>query len=354
MHIAFTQRHLDSKNGGEERSLFTILKKLETRQGIKLSLFYSKKGDYNTQLPTSINQFELLSEELSLKNAIPFVLNCIKAAKFIKQNKIDILHVNHYKDITWAGLVKVLSGCQLGLHLRLNAPDYLSRQYAWGLKQVDFFIANSEFVKTDWRTYCNKEIKVIYNGIEPSSEQTKPINHPVDLVFIGRLVPEKGLHIALEALSQLEKTRTLSVIGDYKQQNESRYEEEIQKQLISLNLKDRVFFEGHQDNVSGYLRDATALLVPSLHDAFGRTYMEGWSLGTPTIASFSGGIIELVEKYPELKDYVFEENNATDLAIKIKNLPKSKPKLGLSFDLSTTIDDILVTFRNQIEQKRRD
>jgi len=342
-HIAFTQRHLDSHNGGEERSLYSIIKHLSKENKFTISLFYKKLGDYNQTLPKSISQFNILEEELLITNFLAFFWSILKTIWAIKKHKIDHIHVNHYKDVTWVACLKKITGIELTLHLRLNAPEYLSRQYAWGLNQVDKFVANSEFVKKDWvKTIDENKITVIYNGIEIINEEIESINEPVDLLFIGRLVYEKGLHLAIEALSELPTSRTLTVIGDFRhssERGENEYELEIYNLITKLKLENRIIFKGHQKYPISFIKNATAVLVPSYHDSFGRTYMESWSLGVPAIASNCGGLIELCELKPELKNYVFKEGDFSDLANVIHLIPQKNGKITL-FSMKELIEKL--------------
>lgn len=338
MRIAFTQRHLDSRNGGEERSLFSILNHLS--QENELTLFYRTWGDFNPKLNQKIHQKSYLANELSLKNSFVFILSILRATFYIQKNKVTRIHVNHYKDITWAAIVSILSGCKLSLHLRLNAPEYLSKQYAWGLKKCDFFIANSHFVADDWAKYITQPIHVIYNGIDFNPDEIQSTNEIVDLLFIGRIVPEKGLHLAIEALAQLESNRSLSVIGDFKHSNErgeTEYKSQIENLVKKHNLENRVVFLGQITNPLPYIKKAAAVVVPSYFDSFGRTFMEAWTLKTPAITSRCGGIIELIAENPELENFTFEERNTADLAKTITELKNQGAKPKLFFEIEVMI-----------------
>lgn len=349
-HIVFLQRHLDSGNGGEERSLFSILKCLGEDKTIETSLFYFKIGDLNPKLPNSIKQFEILKTELSPNSFFVFFLSIIKAYRIIKKNKINHIHVNHYKDITWAACIKWITGIPLTVHLRLNAPTYLSRQYQWGLNKADGFIANSEFVKEDWLTYLSaKKIDVIYNGIDLNPNEISESSETVDLLFIGRIVQEKGLHLAIQALSYLTKNRTLTVIGDFKHsidRGEHNYENTILNYIQELQLSNRVRFMGQFENPYPYIKKANLVIVPSYHDSFGRTFMEAWTLGTPAVASNCGGMIELVKKWPELNQYVFDEGNAVHLSEVIEKCSTINQPESFTFSMKQLIEQ-MTTFFNQ-------
>lgn len=349
LHIAFTQRHLDSGNGGEERSLFTILKHLVKEKNFELTLFYQQKGDLNKKLDTTIHQFQTLTSEFSTRNAFSFFIKAIQSAFYVKKFKIDRIHVNHYKDVTWAALVTIISGCKLSVHLRLNAPEYLSKQYAWGLKHCDYYIANSEFVKKDWSKYLDaNKIEVVYNGVDIQPDEIVPCSNDVDILFVGRIVYEKGLHLAIEALSKLENTRTLTVIGDFKHseiRGDSDYKNQIEELIKKNKLENRVFFLGNLEDPLPYVKKATVLVVPSYHDSFGRTFMEAWTLGTPAIASKCGGMVELIDKFPELANYVFNEGNSQSLYEAIEQLKQIKmPPKTISFEMRNVLSNLIKMF----------
>lgn len=340
-HIAFTQRHLDSGNGGEERSLFSILQNWDTTKS-DLTLFYKMKGDFNRQLPKEVNQFQLLENELNSRNFLVFILSISRAFLIIKKNEISRIHVNHYKDITWAAILSKLTSVPVSCHLRLNAPDYLSRQYKWGLNQCDKFIANSHFVKKDWEKYITKKITVVHNAIELPKE-IPFISEEVDLLYVGRIVPEKGLDIILKALIELQD-RHLTVIGDFNDDNMTasyEYKNRIFKIIEENHLEDRITFKGNLSNPYGFISKATCMIIPSFHDAFGRTFMEAITLNTNFRISRTGGIIDLCNEYPELLPYTFEEGNSKELNRSFKQncVPKQLFE-KLNFNMETLLKEL--------------
>jgi glycosyltransferase involved in cell wall biosynthesis len=110
------------------------------------------------------------------------------------------------------------------------------------------------------------------------------------LVFVGRLVPQKSLEVALEALGRTEGV-TLVLVGDGPER--PRIEEHARYQ----GLDDRARFVGAQERqiVFELLRAADASILSSTWENFPHTIVEALAVGTPVIATAVGGVPEVVE-----------------------------------------------------------
>jgi glycosyltransferase involved in cell wall biosynthesis len=110
-------------------------------------------------------------------------------------------------------------------------------------------------------------------------------------LFLGRMVPHKGLAWLLRNMVSLPKEIMLDVAG---QGNEL----DAMKSLASeLKLNDRVIFHGWTDReaTQRLLDDCTALIVPSRwHEPFGLVTLEAMARGRAVIASDTGALPEVV------------------------------------------------------------
>lgn len=115
-----------------------------------------------------------------------------------------------------------------------------------------------------------------------------------DLIFIGRLVSEKGLDILLESLALL-RTRgprpRLTIVG-------SGPEEKSMRQLAArLDLVDQVTWSGIKrgSELAGILNRHKILVVPSRYDEpFGVVALEGIACGCAVVGSKGGGLPEAI------------------------------------------------------------
>lgn len=108
-------------------------------------------------------------------------------------------------------------------------------------------------------------------------------------LYLGRLVPQKGLEWLLRAFSKVEAPARLDVAGEGPQENAMR-------QLArELDIEGRVTFHGWVDGkkVEQLMHDARAVVFPSMwHEPAGLVSLEAAAYGRPVIASRSGGIPE--------------------------------------------------------------
>lgn len=119
------------------------------------------------------------------------------------------------------------------------------------------------------------------------------------VVFVGRLQPLKGTHVALGALARLKRMvpdARLVVVGD--DSPRGRVGERMRLGLAArrLGIKRRVdFLEPlpHEDLADLY-RAADAIVIPSASESFGLVALEAAACGTPVVATAVGGLLSLV------------------------------------------------------------
>lgn len=114
--------------------------------------------------------------------------------------------------------------------------------------------------------------------------------HPIEprITFIGRLVPEKGPEIALQALKDLPGIH-LDIFGD------GPLKDYLKTEAFTLHLHDRVHFHGHQPYPVLSAQTASAVVVPSLwEEPFGYVTVETMAVGKAVIAAATGGSVELL------------------------------------------------------------
>ncbi len=116
-----------------------------------------------------------------------------------------------------------------------------------------------------------------------------------DLLFVGRLTPEKGLDLLLEALPPLcgptGEPATLRIVGHGPELAAAR------AQVARLNLGSRVTFEGHVPfgpELFARYASARLLALPSRTEGMPKAACEAMAFGTPVVATRVGGLPELV------------------------------------------------------------
>lgn len=118
---------------------------------------------------------------------------------------------------------------------------------------------------------------------------------PLRLLFVGNLIPRKGLHTLIAALTQLsEEDWQLDVVGNTAVS--PSYTQQIQRQLTNANLASKITMHGALPDaqLQTLFAQSHLLAVPSQYEGFGIVYLEGMAFGLPAIASTSGAAHELI------------------------------------------------------------
>jgi glycogen synthase len=147
------------------------------------------------------------------------------------------------------------------------------------------------------------KVTAIANGIDPSDLQTVPdlprlrarYARPDErlILLVGRLVYEKGFHLALDALpglvERLGNVRFL-IAGS------GTAEAELKEQAERLGLMEHGSFVGWtgDDELHSLYRIADLCLVPSIYEPFGLVALEAMASGCPCIVADTGGLREVV------------------------------------------------------------
>ena len=119
-------------------------------------------------------------------------------------------------------------------------------------------------------------------NIQKRTDQPGQLN----IVFIGNLIPRKGLDTLLKALKNLPAHLwELNVIGSL--DVDPFYAQKMQKLVSKLDMKERVKFLGTVPDtlIAQTLSNSHLLAVPSSYEGFGIVYLEGMSFGLPAIGA---------------------------------------------------------------------
>lgn len=193
---------------------------------------------------------------------------------------------------------------------------------------IDCFVAPSEFTRQ----------KMIQGGFRPEKvvhipTMTKAVAEPAapssrDILFVGRLSPEKGVEILLAAFTLLkDKNARLSIVGD----DTSDYARRL-KAGVPDALQGRITFHGFQDGEEvGSLYDrAFCFVVPSVwYENQPNTVLEGMAHARPVVVSDLGSLGEMVDD--GVTGFRFEAGNASALAAKLDTLlsrPREAHEMG--------------------------
>ena len=120
--------------------------------------------------------------------------------------------------------------------------------------------------------------------------------------FLGRVCPDKGLHLLAEAVALLAEAPGMAPVrleaAGYLAPGDRAYLAEIEAGLQRRGLADRFRYHGELDRLAkiAFLRSLAVLSAPAVFpEAKGLPVLEAWAAGTPVVAAGHGAFPELIE-----------------------------------------------------------
>lgn len=219
---------------------------------------------------------------------------------------------------------KIVSETEQNILKTLPPPFEAFRKYS--LQRADFCVArNSEAVEVLRAKGYSGETRVVPNAVD--AELFRPLDKAryrtkfglegFVVGYAGRMVEEKGLMDALEALQFCAPEVNLLFVGN------GDFRETLEKRAVELNLSTRLRFTGAVASEElPFLMNAMDVFVlpsrttPSWKEQFGRVIIEANACEVAVIGSNSGAIPDVIGD----GGLIFEEGNIAQLAQKIEEL----------------------------------
>lgn len=201
-------------------------------------------------------------------------------------------------------------GCDiLGAGAGLDGDPPRKRRTVDALQRADGVIAVSRHLAETMvgMGVSGDKIRVVYDGIDPSVFYPAPVAEararlglPVDtpmILFIGNLVPVKGIETLLGACARLAQNGvqfTANLIG------QGPLKSKLESQIRRLGLTDRVRLIGGLPHaqLGTWFRAASVFALPSYSEGVPSVLLESAACGTPFVASRVGGIPEITHLAP--------------------------------------------------------
>lgn len=199
------------------------------------------------------------------------------------------------------------------------ASTYIMIGERVAVKYADEIIVLSRGVQDYFRITYGRETEFIPNGVDRPTIRTANLIKKFGLVkdnyilFLGRIVPEKGQRYLIEAFKQIETEKKLVIAGG------SSDTDEFMNELKKIAEDDeRIIFTGF---VQGNLLDelysnAYIYVLPSDLEGMPLSLLEAMSYGNCCIVSNIDECASVVED----KAVVFKKSNVVDLKQKLQNL----------------------------------
>lgn len=266
---------------------------MRARSDIEVELICLNEGELTRRLRASDIRVTVVPEQ---DCAFPKLVRRVRVAV----QGADLVHAHRYKENLLASLsgrpwiatqhgrpeaqVRLVDALRLRAY---NALSFCAMRYS-----ARSIIAVSHEVET-WLAarLGDRNIHCIHNGLfDPvDSIGFLPwVERPLVLGVVGRLVPVKGIDLAIKLLVDLPDVQ-LEIIGD------GPLRRPLEELAQHLSVVQRIRFLGYLENPLPRIAQWRALLVTSLHEGNPMAVIEALAVGTPIVSSMISGVTETLD-----------------------------------------------------------
>lgn len=251
-------------------------------------------------------------------------------ARDLGERGMDVVHLHNFSQ--HVPVVRRRNrNCRVVLHMHCEWLTQLPRRtIEKRLAGVDAVFGCSSYITEKIRARFPRHhgrCHVVFNGADTEAFTPGPAEPDGDrparagqLLFVGRITPEKALHDLIDAVARVSDRVpdvSLDIVGpdaetpkeyivDLSDDNRVKalapwYDGDYYQRLQNLahaRLGDRVRFVGlvSPSDLPDFYRRADLLVNPSVSESFGMSLVEAMACGTPVIATRVGGMPEIVEQ----------------------------------------------------------
>lgn len=333
-------KRIPSREGGVEIVVYELASRM-VQKGYKVDA-YNRRGSHVSgkqfveRIGKNYRGIRILSIptfESSKLNAIVYSFLATVRALF---GRYDVIHFHAEGPCTMIWLPKLLGiRCVATIHgldwQRAKWGNFASKVLKFGeqmaVKYADEIIVLSKNMKEYFQKEYGRETVYVPNGIvRPEKKEADNITKKWGLekdnyiLFLARIVPEKGAHYLIEAYKQLETDKKLVIAGG--SSHSSEYYKEL-KQLAD-NREDIVFtdFVGGQ-TLEELFSNAYCFVLPSDIEGMAIGLLEAMSYGNCCLVSDIKENVEVVEEYA----LHFKHSDCVDLKVKLEFLLNNQDRV---------------------------
>lgn len=234
---------------------------------------------------------------------INFGINLFPGRFNYLMKKYDILHF-HQADFSFPAFSFSVKRPKI-LHLHGLRSNYYKQYWLSRtlLKKVaNIYLVLSNQMKKDLITLGISRDKIIPfpNAIDTKvfcPKEGKPNN---TVLYVGRITPDKGLHVLLKALRYAKNSLSIKIVGPVSN-FDLNYYSTISSMIKNENTKGRHKIEYlgvvAREVLLNCYQNASIFVLPSLYEPFAVVVLEAMSCGKPVISTNVGGVPEIVKNH---------------------------------------------------------
>jgi L-malate glycosyltransferase len=308
-HILFIIDEL-CEIGGAERVLFKMIELLPAET------FRSSLLTFRTNDEADLTQVHCPVYVMPLKRTYDW--NALKVArqirKFVRQEKVSIVHTFFETSDLWAGPIAKLSGCPVLISSRRDLGILRSQRHTIGYRLLRRMYDSVLAVSPQVRDFCIQQdgldparVQTLFNGLdmdylsaskaESRTALRKQFNIPEEapvITSVGNIRKVKGIDVLVEAAAQVSKTHPSAIFLVVGRKSEEEHCRELEARVASLGLSANFRFLGSREDVFPILRMSDIFCLPSRSEGLSNALIEAMACRLPCVATDVGGNPEVL------------------------------------------------------------
>ena len=296
-----------------------------------------------------------------LGGKVPVIVNLIGYSFCSNLARLDIMCYRH------CGLLQKVLHRDENIMKKMSLLPFHTLEYHIEkliLNHVDAFLPLTDYMADafSWQNFNKDKMSIIpvpidyqyWYGQREICKIEPFHNGGYNVLYVGRLTPEKGVDILIKAIQRLDFPVHLRIVGDGPQRSE------LERLTKELNLTDYVTFYGwvpHEKLAAFYLSSQLFVHPARWPEVFCLSVVEAMAMGMPTIVADYGDAAQSLDG----AGLTFKRADTDDLAEKIKlvyenpllanSLAKKAQERAKEFDYNKVIDKLLEVYKNIIRKK---
>ncbi len=330
MRILTIANHLGAR-GGLERTQLTMCRALAAR-GHDVALSYVQAGDFFDDWLAFADAMVAVRGTLpKSRSPLTTSFGILDDLRELRALRPQVIYVYRYLDVPLAVALGRMTRAPVVLHLCLPTPDHLPAVVRLSLPRVTMTLAVSHDTAAMWQATSLPAdgVMVVHTGIDmdyyvpaPAVEREATRRHlgiepdAFMALFAGRISPEKGVEVLLEAWDELYEKfpdGRLVVVGGPSVKDDPDEAERYALGLRRAAARDDVQWLEVRRDVLALIQTADVAVAPSIwREPFSRSVIEPLACGVPVIASRIGGNPEILDGW--LEQYLVDPGDPKALA----------------------------------------
>ncbi len=230
--------------------------------------------------------------------------------KELKNNNCNLIQTHGFKPTFLAFCVKLICNVRWICFMHgttrenvkvafYNLVDNICQRFA----DLTVVVSENQRQKV-WGGRNETRVRVLHNAVDidnpmPMSENPLIVADKLKMpagaqvvLAVGRLSPEKGMDVLLDAFShlvQLQGSVHLLLVGDGPERSA------LEKQVLLLKLEGIVHFVGYTATPGDYVKVANVLVLPSRSEGIPNVILEAMAMQLPVVATKVGGVPEIID-----------------------------------------------------------